>query len=70
VPPQPNGSGVQLSINAQGRLESPEEFGEIVLKTAANGEAITRLRDVARIELGSNTYALNSLLNNEAPPRS
>jgi multidrug efflux pump len=61
--PMPNGSGVQLSINAQGRLESPEAFGEIVLKT--EGEAITRLRDVARIELGSNTYALKSLLKNE-----
>src|SRR5688572_6500879 len=61
--PMPNGSGVQLSINAQGRLESPEAFGDIVLKT--EGEAITRLRDVARIELGSSTYALKSLLKNE-----
>jgi hydrophobe/amphiphile efflux-1 (HAE1) family protein len=61
--PMPNGSGVQLSINAEGRLESPEAFGEIVLKT--DGAAITRLRDVARIELGSSTYALKSLLKNE-----
>jgi multidrug efflux pump len=61
--PMPNGSGVQLSINAQGRLDSPESFGDIVLKT--EGNAITRLRDVARIELGSNTYALKSLLKNE-----
>ncbi|MBK8284461.1 MAG: efflux RND transporter permease subunit [Ahniella sp.] len=61
--PMPNGSGVQLSINAQGSLESPEAFADIILKT--DGEAITRLADVARIELGSNTYALRSLLDNE-----
>ena len=61
--PMPDGSGVQLSINAQGRLESPEAFGDIILR--AEGGAFTRLRDVARIELGSNTYALRSLLNGE-----
>jgi hydrophobe/amphiphile efflux-1 (HAE1) family protein len=62
--PQPNGAAVQLLVNARGRLESPEEFGAIVLKTGEDG-ATTRLRDVARVELGSNTYALNSYLNNQ-----
>ncbi len=62
--PQPTGATTQLLVNARGRLETPEEFGAIVLKTGANG-AVTRLRDVARVELGSNTYALNSYLNNE-----
>jgi len=62
--PQPSGATTQLLVNARGRLETPEEFGAIVLKTGANG-AVTRLRDVARVELGSNTYALNSYLNNE-----
>ncbi len=61
--PMPNGSGVQLSINAQGRIDSPEAFGDIVLKT--DGSAITHLRDIARIELGASTYALRSLLDNE-----
>lgn len=61
--PQPKGAPLQLSINAQGRLTTPEEFAEIVLKSE-NG-ALIRLKDVARIELGSNTYALRSLLNNE-----
>jgi hydrophobe/amphiphile efflux-1 (HAE1) family protein len=61
--PMPNGSGVQLSINAQGRLDSPEAFGDIILR--AEGGAFTRLRDVARIELGSNSYALRSLLDGE-----
>ncbi|ODU45162.1 multidrug efflux RND transporter permease subunit [uncultured Aquimonas sp.] len=62
--PQPAGASIQLLVNARGRLESAEEFGDIVLKTGDNG-AITRLRDVARVELGSNTYALNSYLNNQ-----
>ena len=55
---------LQLSINAQGRLQTEEEFGEIVIKTGANGE-VTRLRDVARIELGAAEYALRSLLDNK-----
>jgi multidrug efflux pump len=53
---------LQLAVNAQGRLSSPEAFGEIVLK--AEGTALTRLRDVARIELGSQTYGAKSLLDN------
>jgi hydrophobe/amphiphile efflux-1 (HAE1) family protein len=61
--PMPGGSGVQLSINAQGRLDSPEQFAEIIVK--ADGSALTRLKDIARIELGSNTYSLRSLLKNE-----
>jgi multidrug efflux pump len=62
----PNLPGVdlQLSVNAQGRLQSEEEFGEIVVKTGANGE-VTRLRDIARIELGASDYTLRSLLNNK-----
>ena len=63
-PPQPGGGSLQFSINAQGRLSSVEEFGDIVLKAAPGGE-ITRLKDVARVELGANSYAIDSLLNNE-----
>ena len=62
-PPTPAGSVMQISVNAQGRLDSPEAFGEIVLK--AEGDELTRLKDVARIELGASTYAIKSLLNNE-----
>ncbi|HJT60371.1 MAG TPA: multidrug efflux RND transporter permease subunit [Burkholderiales bacterium] len=54
---------LQLSINAQGRLQTEEEFGDIILKES-NG-AVTRLRDVARIELGAAEYALRSLLDNK-----
>jgi multidrug efflux pump len=56
---------LQLSVNAQGRLESEEEFGDIIVKTGADGQ-VTRLRDIARIELGASDYALRSLLNNKA----
>jgi multidrug efflux pump len=55
---------LQLSINAQGRLTTEEEFGDIIVKAEAGG-AITRLRDVARLELGASEYALRSLLNNK-----
>jgi multidrug efflux pump len=59
------GIDLQLPINAQGRLQSEEEFADIVVKTGADGE-ITRLRDIARIELGASEYALRSLLDNKS----
>ncbi|MGE7418724.1 efflux RND transporter permease subunit, partial [Methylobacterium tarhaniae] len=59
------GLDLQLSLNAEGRLTSEEQFGDIVVKTGENGE-ITRLRDIARIELGAADYALRSLLDNKA----
>lgn len=62
--PNLGGVDLQLSVNAQGRLQSEEEFGEIIIKTSSSG-AITRLSDVARIELGSAEYSLRSLLNNK-----
>ncbi|KAA3652858.1 MAG: AcrB/AcrD/AcrF family protein [Proteobacteria bacterium] len=55
---------LQLSINAQGRLRNEEEFGDIIIKRANDG-AVTRLRDVARIELGAADYSLRSLLDNK-----
>jgi len=59
-----HGIDVQLSVNAQGRLQNEEEFGDIIVKTSADG-AITRLRDIARIELGAADYSLRSLLDNK-----
>jgi multidrug efflux pump len=55
---------LQLSINAQGRLKSEEEFGDIIVKSEPGG-AVTRLRDVARLEMGASEYALRSLLDNK-----
>jgi hydrophobic/amphiphilic exporter-1 (mainly G- bacteria), HAE1 family len=49
---------------AQGRLESPDEFGDIVVREAPNG-GVVRARDVARVELGANDYSLIGRLNGE-----
>lgn len=63
-----NGVDMQLSINAQGRLQSEEEFGDIIVKTGTDGGAtqVTRLRDIGRLEMGAADYSLRSLLNNDA----
>jgi multidrug efflux pump len=62
--PAPRDASFQLSINARGRLVDEAEFGEVIVKTSADG-ANVRLKDVARIELGANQYALRSLLDNK-----
>jgi multidrug efflux pump len=62
--PPAEGSEFQLALNAQGRLENEEQFGDVVVKTGQNGEVV-RLRDIARLELGAATYATQSLLGNE-----
>ena len=59
------GAQFQLTVNTQGRLSSVEEFGDIVVKAGEDG-AVTRLKDVARLEMGSSSYALRSLLNNKS----
>ncbi|KAB2520151.1 multidrug efflux pump [Pseudomonas sp. 2957] len=64
APPAPTAQSFQLSVNTQGRLVSEEEFENIVIRAGDDGE-ITRLKDIARIELGSSQYALRSLLNNQ-----
>ncbi len=63
-PPAPNATSFQMSVNTQGRLVTEEEFENIVVRAGADGE-ITRLKDIARIELGSSQYALRSLLDNQ-----
>lgn len=62
-PPYDDAVELQMPINAQGRLETPEEFGEVIIKRDATG-AITRLRDVAEIKLEAQAYGLRSLLDN------
>src|SRR5215467_3811528 len=65
APPTNTGStAFQLLVNAQGRLTTEEEFGNIIVRAGKDGE-ITRVRDVGRVELGSSTYALRSLLDNK-----
>jgi len=59
--PIKGGSDFLIAINAQGRLRTAEEFGDVVLKTGSNGEVV-RLSDVARIELGASDYTLRGQL--------
>src|SRR6266513_1982738 len=65
APPTNTGStAFQLLVNTQGRLTTEEEFGNIIVRAAKDGQ-ITRIRDLGRVELGSSTYALRSLLDNK-----
>src|SRR4029434_2793985 len=64
APPAPSDTTFQLSINTQGRLNTEEQFGDIVVRATPDGQ-ITRLKDIARIELGASRYSLRSLLDNQ-----
>ncbi len=64
-PPTPSGNALQLSVTTQGRLLQPEQFGDITIKTGANGR-MARLRDIARVELGARDYSANSYLDGKA----
>ncbi|ULU26088.1 efflux RND transporter permease subunit [Dyella terrae] len=64
APPGPTNAAFQLNINTQGRLITEEDFLNIIVRKAADGSFV-HLRDVARVELGANSYALRSLLNNQ-----
>ncbi len=55
---------LQLPVNTKGRLETPEEFEQIIIRTGEQGQ-ITRLKDVASVEMGASEYALRSLLDNK-----
>lgn len=55
APPVPDGQQFQYTIKAKGRLASPEEFEQIVLRTGADGAVVT-IGDVARVELGAQVY--------------
>ena len=65
APPMNDPVAYQLTVNAHGRLADETEFGNIIVKTGADGQ-ITRLRDVSRIELGAGTFGLRALLDNKA----
>ena len=54
----------QIAVNTKGRLVDEDDFANIIIKTGEQGQ-ITRLRDVARVELGSDNYALRAMLNNK-----
>jgi multidrug efflux pump len=64
APPVPGNTDFQLNINTQGRLSTVDDFRKIIVRTDADG-SVVHLSDVARVELGSDQYALRSLLNNQ-----
>jgi len=61
-PPAPPGEAFQLTLNAQGRLIDEDQFAEIILKTDPKTGGLTRLKDVARVELGAKNYEMGSYL--------
>ena len=60
--PIPKGQEFTYTVRAQGRLVSPEEFGQIVVRETPDG-GIVRVRDVARIELGAQDYSITGHFN-------
>jgi HAE1 family hydrophobic/amphiphilic exporter-1 len=60
--PIPSGQKFTYAVRAQGRLQTPEEFGEIVVRANPDGSFV-RVRDIARIDLGAQTYNLRGRLN-------
>ncbi|MEZ5277174.1 MAG: multidrug efflux RND transporter permease subunit [Opitutaceae bacterium] len=61
-PPVPAGQAYQYVINVKGRLQDTDEFGRIVIRTGEDGQMI-RLRDVATVQLGSDTYLFSARFN-------
>ncbi len=64
-PPYNDYVELQLPINVRGRLQTIEEFEQVIIKRDDNG-AVIRLKDVARVELDAQSYGLRSLLNNQS----
>ena len=64
APPAPEGQAFQYTINTLGRLSEPEEFGEIIVKQGDDGR-LTRIKDVARVEMESKEYGYDTRLNGE-----
>lgn len=62
--PVPPGQEFTYAVSAQGRLTSPEEFGDIIVRSKPDGSVI-RVRDVARVELGSQSYSTLGRFNGE-----
>jgi HAE1 family hydrophobic/amphiphilic exporter-1 len=64
MPPAPNDTQFQYTVDIQSRLNDPSQFGDIVIKDqTAQGGRLIYVRDVARIELGAQTYAQDFKLN-------
>lgn len=64
APPSDSGTQFEYTLTSQGQLSSAEEFGNIILRSDGNG--ILRLKDVAKVELGSSSYSAVAKVNNKA----
>jgi multidrug efflux pump len=64
-PPYASGIELQLPINVQGRMQDAEQFGAMIVKRNGNG-VVTRLSDIARVELDAAEFGLRSLLDNKS----
>ena len=60
-PPFDRGNAYQVGVELQGRLTTPEQFGDVIVRSDADGGQV-RVRDVARVELGAQDYTLNTYL--------
>ncbi|MDH7798404.1 MULTISPECIES: multidrug efflux RND transporter permease subunit [unclassified Beijerinckia] len=63
--PAPVGTAFEMQVNALGRLSDPAQFGDIVVRANAGNGSVVRLRDVARIELGSLLYSSTTMFGNK-----
>ncbi|HEY8247369.1 MAG TPA: multidrug efflux RND transporter permease subunit [Hyphomicrobium sp.] len=63
-PPATSPGAFELSVQTLGRLTSPAQFEDIVVKAGEDG-SVVRVRDIARVELGSQDYTVNAYLNNK-----
>jgi hydrophobe/amphiphile efflux-1 (HAE1) family protein len=61
-PPYDTGAAQQLNVETQGRFKTADEFSNIIIRTDPASGAVTRLRDVARVELGASDYGVNAYL--------
>ena len=55
APPAPDGQSFQYTLDVSSRLDDPEQFGAVIVKTGGSGD-LTRVRDIGRVELGAQTY--------------
>jgi hydrophobe/amphiphile efflux-1 (HAE1) family protein len=63
-PPAKSEGAFEVAVQTLGRLSNPEQFSEIVVATDPDG-VVTRVRDIARVELGSQSYTTNAYLDNQ-----
>ncbi len=64
APPNDSDSAFQITVTTAGRLETPKQFGNVIVRATEDGR-IVRIRDIARVEIGALSYVTNSYLNNK-----